>query len=175
MSRGEAPTVVITGASAGVGRATALAFARRGWNVALLARDPTGLESAGNEVDQAGGRALLIPADVADENTIFTASEQVIKHWGTIDVWVNNAMVTMFAPLADISPAEFRRITEVTYCALCPVVPITADTLAAPTASSGKLAIRIKAATIRSRRCAATSAMRKSSKSTRAPGCCEAG
>jgi NAD(P)-dependent dehydrogenase (short-subunit alcohol dehydrogenase family) len=115
MSRGEAPTVVITGASAGVGRATALAFARRGWNVALLARDPTGLESAGNEVDQAGGRALLIPADVADENTIFTASEQVIKHWGTIDVWVNNAMVTMFAPLADISPAEFRRITEVTY------------------------------------------------------------
>jgi NADP-dependent 3-hydroxy acid dehydrogenase YdfG len=61
MSRGEAPTVVITGASAGVGRATALAFARRSWNVALLARDPTGLESAGNEVDQAGGRALLIP------------------------------------------------------------------------------------------------------------------
>jgi NADP-dependent 3-hydroxy acid dehydrogenase YdfG len=82
MSCGEAPTVVITGASAGVGRATALAFARRGWNVGLLARDPTGLESAGNEVDQAGGHALLIPADVADENKIFTASEQVINGGG---------------------------------------------------------------------------------------------
>lgn len=113
MSRSEPRTVVITGASAGVGRATALAFARRGWNVALLARG--GLESARKDIEQAGGKALTISVDVADADAMFAAAEQVVRHLGAIDVWVNNAMVAMFAPVSEISPAEFRRITEVTY------------------------------------------------------------
>jgi short-subunit dehydrogenase len=113
--RNEARTVVITGASAGVGRATALAFARRGWNIALVARDPGGLEGAAKEIEAAGGRAMTIPADVADADAIFAAAEKVIARWQAIDVWINNAMATMFAPIADISPEEFRRITEVTY------------------------------------------------------------
>lgn len=113
MSRNEARTVVITGASAGVGRATALAFARRGWNVALLARG--GLEGASKDIEHAGGKALTISADVADADAIFAAAEQVVRHWGTIDVWVNNAMVAVFAPVSEIAPAEFRRVTEVTY------------------------------------------------------------
>jgi short-subunit dehydrogenase len=108
-------TVVITGASAGVGRATALAFARRGWNVALLARDRVGLENAAKEIEQAGGRALTISIDVADADAMFAAAAAVAKRWNTIDVWVNNAIATMFAPVSDISPEEFRRITEVTY------------------------------------------------------------
>jgi NAD(P)-dependent dehydrogenase (short-subunit alcohol dehydrogenase family) len=113
MSRSEARTVVITGASAGVGRATALAFARRGWNVAVLARG--GLEGARKDIEQAGGNALTISVDVADADAIFAAAEQVVRQWGTIDVWVNNAMVAIFAPVFEIAPAEFRRITEVTY------------------------------------------------------------
>jgi NADP-dependent 3-hydroxy acid dehydrogenase YdfG len=108
-------TVVITGASAGVGRATALAFARRGWNVALLARDAIGLENAAKEIEQAGGRALTITMDVADAGAMFAAAAEVTKRWNAIDVWVNNAMATMFAPVSEISPEEFRRITEVTY------------------------------------------------------------
>jgi NAD(P)-dependent dehydrogenase (short-subunit alcohol dehydrogenase family) len=115
VSQGNPRTVVITGASAGVGRATALAFARRGWNIALLARDSSGLENAKREVEQAGGDAMTIPADVADADAMFAAAAQVVERWGAIDVWVNDAMATMFAPLADISPVEFRRITEVTY------------------------------------------------------------
>ena len=115
MSASKPGTVVITGASAGVGRATALAFARRGWNVALLARDPSGLEDAKNEVEQAGGSALSIPVDVADAEAVFAASERVLQRWGAVDVWVNNAMVTMFSPFGDITAAEFRRVTEVTY------------------------------------------------------------
>lgn len=115
MSRSKPRTVVITGASAGVGRATALAFARRGWNAALLAREPGALESARKEVEQAGGNALMISADVADADAMFAAAEQVIDQWMAIDVWVNNAMATMLAPISNISPAEFRRITEVTY------------------------------------------------------------
>lgn len=108
-------TVVITGSSAGVGRATALAFARRGWNVALVARDADGLESARREVESAGGRALAISADVADAAALVAAAAQVAERWETIDVWVNNAMATVFAPLAKTSPEEFRRVTEVTY------------------------------------------------------------
>jgi NAD(P)-dependent dehydrogenase (short-subunit alcohol dehydrogenase family) len=108
-------TVVITGGSAGVGRATALTFARRGWNVALVARDRDGLESIGQEIERADGRALTISADVADAAAIFAAAAQVAERWKSIDVWINNAMATIFSPLADISPEEFRRVTEVTY------------------------------------------------------------
>lgn len=108
-------TVVITGASAGVGRATALAFARMGCNVALIARGQEGLESAKRDVEAAGGRGLILPLDVADADAVFAAADKVVAEWGNIDVWVNDAMATIFAPVKDITPAEFRRVTEVTY------------------------------------------------------------
>lgn len=106
---------VITGASAGVGRATALAFARRGWRVALLARGRDRLESARTEVEAAGGNALPIPTDVADADAVFAAADRIVAEWGRIDVWVNNAMATIFAPADRVSPPEFERVTQVTY------------------------------------------------------------
>lgn len=108
-------TVVITGASAGVGRASAVAFARRGWNVALIARGKEGLEGARRDVEAAGGHALVLPLDVADASAVFVAADQVVARWGKIDVWINDAMVTIFAPVKEIKPEEFRRVTEVTY------------------------------------------------------------
>ncbi len=107
--------VVITGASAGVGRATAVAFARSGWSVALLARGLKGLEDAKREVEQAGGTGLVLPVDVADPEMVAAAGDQVVAAWGGIDVWVNNAMATVFAPAERVTPAEFKRVTEVTY------------------------------------------------------------
>ncbi|MBM6581739.1 SDR family oxidoreductase [Microvirga sp. BT689] len=107
--------VVITGASAGVGRATAIAFAHRGWRVVLMARGRNGLEAARRDVEKAGGQAVVIPADVADPDAIAAASDTVVAEWGSIDVWVNNAMVTVYAPVAETTPAEFKRVTEVTY------------------------------------------------------------
>lgn len=115
MPRDGPGTVVITGASAGVGRATALAFARRGWNVALLGRDPGGLESTREEIEQAGGHALTFSVDVADPDAMFAAAREIASQWTAIDVWINNAMATMFAPVSEISAQEFRRVTEVTY------------------------------------------------------------
>lgn len=108
-------TVVVTGASAGVGRATAIAFAQKGWNVALIARGEEGLESAKRDVEAAGGHALVLPLDVADADAVFEGADQVVARWGSIDVWVNDAMVTIFAPVKEITPQEFRRVTEVTY------------------------------------------------------------
>jgi NAD(P)-dependent dehydrogenase (short-subunit alcohol dehydrogenase family) len=108
-------TVVITGASAGVGRASAVAFAQRGWNVALIARGKEGLEGARHDVEAAGGHALVLPLDVADADAVFAAADQVVAQWGHIDVWINDAMVTIFAPVKEIKPEEFRRVTEVTY------------------------------------------------------------
>ena len=109
------PIAVITGASAGIGRATAVAFARRGWRVALLARGAEGLEGARREVVEAGGEALVVPADVADHAQVEAAAEQVERAWGPIDVWVNNAMATVFCGFLDVSPEDFERSTQVTY------------------------------------------------------------
>ncbi len=107
---------VITGASAGIGRATAreLRFAR-GYDVALLARNPARLETAADEVRALGVRALPVVADVADARAVDTAAERIEAGFGPIGIWVNNAMATVFAPLQKISAAEFHRVTDVTY------------------------------------------------------------
>jgi short-subunit dehydrogenase len=107
--------VVITGASAGVGRATARAFAERGARIGLLARGKEGLEATRHDVETAGGEAIAIPTDVAHAEEVEAAADKVEKEFGPIDVWVNNAMTTVFAPLKEISPAEYKRATEVTY------------------------------------------------------------
>lgn len=109
------PVVVITGASAGIGRACAVEFARHGWRVALLARGAAGLAGARADVERAGGEALALPLDVADAGQVEDAAARVERAWGAIDVWVNDAMATIFAPALDIAPADFRRATEVTY------------------------------------------------------------
>jgi NAD(P)-dependent dehydrogenase (short-subunit alcohol dehydrogenase family) len=107
--------VVVTGASAGVGRAVVRAFAERGADIGLIARGRSGLEGARREVEQAGGRALVLPLDVANSAAVEDAAEAVERELGPIDVWVNDAMVSVFAPIADTTPEEFRRVTEVTY------------------------------------------------------------
>ncbi|MFF0267162.1 SDR family oxidoreductase [Kribbella sp. NPDC004536] len=107
--------VVVTGASGGVGRAAAVAFARRGDRVALLARGEAGLDGAAREVTEAGGTALPLSVDVADPAQVESAAEQVEKELGPIDVWANVAFTSVFAPFLEIDPAEFKRATDVTY------------------------------------------------------------
>lgn len=107
--------VVVTGASAGVGRATAIAFAREGARVALIARGEEGLESARREIELAGHAAICAAVDVADAAALDAAADRVEAELGPIDIWVNNAMVTVFAPVAELEPDEFKRVTEVTY------------------------------------------------------------
>ncbi len=109
------PIAVVTGASAGVGRATAVALARRGYDVGLLARGEAGLAAAAEDVEAAGGRALTVPTDVAVWAEVDEAAARVEHELGEIDVWVNNAMTTVFAPLTDTDPSDFKRATEVTY------------------------------------------------------------
>jgi len=107
--------VVVTGSSAGVGRAIAHAFAKRGAHVGLLARGQEGLDDAAREVESFGGRALAVPTDVADHHQVEAAAQKVEEHFGDIDVWVNDAMATVLARFLDTEPEEFKRATEVTY------------------------------------------------------------
>jgi NAD(P)-dependent dehydrogenase (short-subunit alcohol dehydrogenase family) len=107
--------VAITGASAGIGRAAAIAFARRGDRVGLIARSRAGLEGALAEVEAAGGRGLVLPADVADPVALTEAAERLERELGPIDIWVNDAMLTVFSPADRVTPEEYRRVTEVTY------------------------------------------------------------
>lgn len=107
--------VVITGATAGVGRATARAFAAEGAHVALLARGEDRLEDTRREVEERGGHALPLPTDVAEAEQVDAAAERVEAEWGPIDIWVNNAMTSVFAEFTDIEPAEYRRVTDVVY------------------------------------------------------------
>jgi NAD(P)-dependent dehydrogenase (short-subunit alcohol dehydrogenase family) len=106
---------VVTGASAGVGRATAKGFAEAGFDVALLARGEAGLAAAAQDVEAAGGRAMAIPTDVANFEQVDAAAGRVEAEWGPIDVWVNDAMTTVFAPVWDVKPADFARAVEVTF------------------------------------------------------------
>ena len=108
-------TIVITGASGGIGRATARAFARPGARIALLARGERGLEGVRREVEHAGAEALAMPTDVADEAQVEAAAAAVEARWGRIDVWVNNAMATIFGPIAALTGEQIKRATEVTY------------------------------------------------------------
>jgi NAD(P)-dependent dehydrogenase (short-subunit alcohol dehydrogenase family) len=112
---GTSDVVVITGASAGVGRATAWAFAKRGARLGLLARGREGLEATRKDVHELGGQALVIPTDVADPEQVEAAAEQVEQEFGPVQIWVNNAMATVFSPVESITPEEFKRATEVTY------------------------------------------------------------
>jgi short-subunit dehydrogenase len=109
------PVVAVTGASAGVGRATVRAFAQRGASIALMARGRDGLEAAAKDVEAEGGRALILPLDVAEADAVEAAAAATEAELGAIDVWVNNAMVSVFSPVHELSAAEVRRVTEVTY------------------------------------------------------------
>ena len=117
MSRSAAPgeVVVVSGASGGLGRAIAHSFAKRGARVALLARGEEGLQAAAREVRELGGEALAIPTDVAEHDQVEAAAQEVEEKFGEIDVWVNDAMSTVFARFLDVEPEEFKRATEVTY------------------------------------------------------------
>jgi len=106
---------VVTGASSGVGRAIARALGREGARVGLIARGVEALEAAAQEIRQAGGEALVLPLDVSNAEAVIEAAERVVATWGRLDVWVNDAMVSVFAPIVEITPEEFRRVTEVNY------------------------------------------------------------
>ena len=114
-TNGQYEVVMITGASAGVGRATAQAFGRRGARIGLLARSKERLEVAGREIELLGGRALVLVADVADDQAVEAAAERLENEFGPIDIWINNAMASVFSPIAEMEPSEFRRVTDVTY------------------------------------------------------------
>jgi NAD(P)-dependent dehydrogenase (short-subunit alcohol dehydrogenase family) len=107
--------VVVTGASAGLGRAIAREFARHGARLGLIARDRGRLDEAVREAAELGGEAIALPADVANQQEVEKAADEVERRFGPIDVWINDAMTTVFAPFDEISPDEYQRATEVTY------------------------------------------------------------
>ncbi len=107
--------VVLTGASAGVGRAIVRAFARQGAHIGLLARGRDGLEAARADVETLGGKAIVLPTDVANAEQVEQAAEIVEREFGPIDVWINNAMVSVFSPVKAMTPEDYKRVTEVTY------------------------------------------------------------
>lgn len=109
------PTLVITGATAGIGRSTALEFAQRGYNVGLIARDQDALNKASREAEALGVTALGISADVAKADEIAAAADRIAEALGPIDVWINSAMVTVFAPVEQITPEEYKDVTDITY------------------------------------------------------------
>src|ERR1700728_4061325 len=115
MKSNSGQVVVVTGASGGIGRATAQAFAARGAKVAVLARGDAGLDGAVKDVEAAGGTALAIPTDVADHVALEAAAGQAEETLGPIDIWVNVAFTSVFAPFTEISPDEYKRVTEVSY------------------------------------------------------------
>jgi NADP-dependent 3-hydroxy acid dehydrogenase YdfG len=107
--------VVVTGASSGVGRAIARAFGAKGAKVALIARGKEALDNCAREIADAGGEALVLPLDVSDAAAVYKAAHAVVDKWGRIDTWVNNAMVSVFSPVTEMRPEEYRRVTEVNY------------------------------------------------------------
>jgi NAD(P)-dependent dehydrogenase (short-subunit alcohol dehydrogenase family) len=111
---GRPEIVVVTGASAGLGRAIVRAFAREGAHIGLLARGRDGLEGARRDVENLGGEALAIPVDVADAVGVEQAAETIERQYGPIDIWVNNAMVSVFSPVKKMTPEGYKRVTEVT-------------------------------------------------------------
>ena len=116
MNEQEKPeVVVITGASAGLGRAIAHEFARRGAHIGLLARGIESLQGTAREVEDLGGKALILPTDVADADAVEAAAKAVEEQLGPIDIWINNAMTSVFSPFKEMGADEFRRVTEVTY------------------------------------------------------------
>lgn len=115
MASNTSEVVVITGASAGVGRAIVRDFAKRGASIGLLARGQAGLEGAQHDVEELGGRALIIPTDVADPQQVEAAADKVEETFGPIDIWVNVAMASVFSPFKEMNAEEFKRVTEVTY------------------------------------------------------------
>lgn len=115
MNRKRQRVVVITGASAGVGRATARRFAAPGVRIGLMARGRVGLEATVRELEAAGAEALAIPTDVSDPQQVEAAAEAIERSYGPMDVWINNAMVSVFSPVDELRPEEIRRVTEVTY------------------------------------------------------------
>ncbi len=111
----ERPVAVVTGATGGIGRAAVRELATRGYDVGLIARGAAGLDAAAAEVSERGGRACAVPTDVADAQAVEDAAARIEAELGPIDVWVNNAMTTVFSAIADLEPDEIRRATEVTY------------------------------------------------------------
>ncbi len=107
--------VVITGASGGIGRATVQAFAKRGAHIGLVARGHAGLDGALRDVEQLGGKAIMIPTDVADADAVEAAAQKVEDTFGPIDIWVNDAFTSVFSPVHEMTPDDFKRVTEVTY------------------------------------------------------------
>jgi len=109
------PVVVVTGSSAGLGRAIAHGFAKRGARIGLIARNPEALNAAKEECEALGGQALVLPTDVADADAVEAAASRVEQEFGPIDIWVNDAMVSVFSPVKEMEPSDYKRVTEVLY------------------------------------------------------------